>query len=42
MWRADEHSGVPHLLDLPRLLNAAERLEREEDGDADLQTLLRV
>jgi serine/threonine-protein kinase HipA len=42
IYMADEHRGVPHLLDLPRLLGAAERLEREEDGDADLQTLLRA
>lgn len=41
-YLADERSGVPQLLDLPRLLGAAERLEREEEGDADLQTLLRA
>jgi serine/threonine-protein kinase HipA len=39
---ADERSGVPQLLDLPRLLGAAERLEREEDGEEDLRTLLRA
>ncbi len=39
---AEERSGVPHLIDLPRLLGAAERLEREEDRDADLRTLLRA
>jgi serine/threonine-protein kinase HipA len=38
---AEEASGVPALLDLPRLLGAAERLEREEAGEEDLRTLLR-
>jgi len=41
-YLAEERSGVPQLLDLPRLLGAAERLEREEDGEEDLRTLLRA
>jgi|ERR1700686_1987435 len=41
-YLADERSGVPQLLDLPRLLGAAERLERDEDGEEDLRTLLRA
>ncbi len=41
-YLADERSGVPQLLDLPRLLNAAERLEREEEREEDLRTLLRA
>ena len=40
-YLADERSGVPQLLDLPRLLNAAERLEREEEREEELRTLLR-
>src|ERR1700722_2555035 len=38
---AEETAGVPHLIDLPTLLNASERLEREDASDTDLQTLLR-
>ena len=38
---ADEVRGVPQLVDLPRLLNAADRLERDEASDPELQTLLR-
>lgn len=38
---ADEETGVPHLTDLPRLLSAAERLERDEPLDADLTALLK-
>jgi serine/threonine-protein kinase HipA len=36
---ADEHSGIPDLLELPELLNAAERMDRDE---ADRQTLERL
>ncbi|HKG04780.1 MAG TPA: type II toxin-antitoxin system HipA family toxin [Conexibacter sp.] len=38
---ADEHSGVPNLVELPRLLAAAERLEHAEATEADLVTLER-
>ena len=38
---ADEIEGVPHLLDLPRLLGAADRLERDEASEDELRTLLR-
>jgi serine/threonine-protein kinase HipA len=40
-YLADERTGVPPLLDLPRLLSAAERLERDEAGDDELRALLR-
>lgn len=40
-YLADERSGVPSLIDLPRLLEAADRLDRDDASDADLQTLLR-
>jgi len=40
-YLADERSGVPHLIDLPHLLDAADRLERDEASEADLRTLLR-
>lgn len=40
-YLADDETGVPALLDLPRLLGAAERLEREEETDDDLAALLR-
>jgi serine/threonine-protein kinase HipA len=42
VFLAEETSGVPHLIDLPRLLSAAERLEHEDASDIDLQTLLRA
>ncbi len=35
-----ESTGVPHLIELPRLLNAAEELERESESDEDLRLLL--
>jgi serine/threonine-protein kinase HipA len=35
-----ESTGVPHLVELPRLLNAAEQLEREDESDEDLRILL--
>jgi serine/threonine-protein kinase HipA len=41
MYLADERTGVPSLLELPELLAAAERLERDEATDADLATLQR-
>lgn len=37
---ADEQSGVPTLIDLPDLLAAAERFERDEADDDDLSALL--
>jgi serine/threonine-protein kinase HipA len=40
-YLADERRGVPHLLDLPALLGAAERLERDEANAAELRALLR-
>jgi serine/threonine-protein kinase HipA len=40
-YLADESVGVPHLIDLPKLLNAAERLERHQASEAELQMLLR-
>jgi serine/threonine-protein kinase HipA len=33
-------TGVPRLIELPRLLNAAEKLERENESDEDLRLLL--
>lgn len=41
VFLADEHDGVPALVDLPKLLTAAERLERDEETDDQLRTLLR-
>ena len=38
---AEEDSGVPSLLQLPTLLGAAERLERDEASDDELAALLR-
>ena len=38
---ADEVDGVPTLIELPRLLHAAEHLERDEASEEDLDTLLR-
>ncbi len=40
-YLADEQGGVPQLLDLPELLGAAERLERNEASAAELKVLLR-
>ncbi len=40
-YLAEEKVGVPHLLELPGLLSAAERLERDEASEAELRTLLR-
>jgi serine/threonine-protein kinase HipA len=39
-YLATSASGVPHLLNLPRLLHAAEELERNEPTAEDLQLLL--
>jgi serine/threonine-protein kinase HipA len=41
-WLSDERSGVPHLLELGRLLGAADRMERETADDDDLRILLRA
>jgi serine/threonine-protein kinase HipA len=41
IYLADEASGVPPLLELPKLLGAADRLERDEAGEDELRTLLR-
>lgn len=38
---ADEVTGVPPLVEMPRLMNAADRLERDEAGETELATLLR-
>ena len=40
-YLAEESHGIPHLLDLPKLLNAADRLERGEANEPELQMLLR-
>lgn len=39
-YLAEDHRGVPHLIDLPRLLTAAEQLEHDRETDEDLQLLL--
>lgn len=39
---ADAATGVPHLIELPRLLDASARLERDDPDDADLALLLRA
>lgn len=41
VFLADEESGVPHLVGLPELLSASERVEREEGDDEDLSLLLK-
>jgi serine/threonine-protein kinase HipA len=40
-YLADERHGVPALLDLPALLGAADRLDRDDAGEADIELLLR-
>jgi serine/threonine-protein kinase HipA len=40
-YLADEETGIPPLLELPKLLSAAERLERDEASEDELKTLLR-
>lgn len=37
---APDGEGIPHLLDLPRLLGASARLERDAESDEDLSLLL--
>lgn len=39
-YLAEPTAGIPHLIDLPRLLGAAEQLERDEASDEDLRLLL--
>lgn len=41
LFLADEIEGVPYLLELPRLLSAADHLERDEASEDELRTLLR-
>lgn len=41
LFLADEHSGVPALVELPKLLSAADRVERDAAEDEDLDALLR-
>jgi serine/threonine-protein kinase HipA len=41
VFLADEIDGVPHLLELPRWLSAADRLERDEASEDELRALLR-
>jgi serine/threonine-protein kinase HipA len=38
---ADERTGVPHLIELPKLLGAADALERDEASEEELRALLR-
>jgi serine/threonine-protein kinase HipA len=40
-YLGSEQSGVPHLVELPELLSASERMERDEATTAELQALLR-
>ena len=42
VFLAPPDTGVPSLLDLPGLLGAADRLERDEESEEELATLLRV
>jgi serine/threonine-protein kinase HipA len=41
VFLADEIEGIPYLLELPRLLRAADSLERDEASEDELRTLLR-
>ncbi len=41
VYLADEHEGVPDLVQLPALLSAAERMERDEADEEELRRLLR-
>ncbi len=41
IFLADEQTGVPSLVDLPKLLASSERLERDDGNDEDLRLLLR-
>ena len=40
VFQAPSASGVPALIELPRLLGSAQRIERDEDSDDDLLTIL--
>ncbi len=40
VFQAPSGSGVPALIELPRLLRSAQRIERDEDSDDDLLTIL--
>jgi serine/threonine-protein kinase HipA len=40
-YLADEDTSVPQVIELPKLLHAAERLERDEASETELQELLR-
>jgi serine/threonine-protein kinase HipA len=40
-YLAQEHEGIPHLIDLGTLLSAADSLERDKATDEELHTLLR-
>jgi serine/threonine-protein kinase HipA len=42
VFLAPPDTGVPSLLDLPRLLGAADHLERDEESEDELATLLRA
>jgi serine/threonine-protein kinase HipA len=42
VFLAPPDTGVPSLLDLPRLLGAADRLEQDEESEDELATLLRA
>jgi len=39
-YLADDRAGIPQLVALPKLLSAAERVERDEADDADIDALL--
>ena len=39
-FQAPSATGVPALVELPRLLRSAQRIERDEDTDDDLETIL--
>ena len=42
LFLAQENIGIPYLIELPKLLNAAERLERDEATENELRDLLRA
>lgn len=42
VFLAPEESGIPPVVELPRLLQASARLERDQDNDEDLRLLLRA
>jgi serine/threonine-protein kinase HipA len=41
-FAAGDETGVPHLVDLPRLLDASARIERDDAGDEDLALLVKA